>query len=462
MDFLKKGLESAADFVWSAPMLALLVGCGVFLTLRLGFVQVKYLPQAFKFMLQNEKNAKGEVSSFGALCTSLSATVGTGNIVGVAAAVTLGGPGALFWMWLAAFFGMATKFAECTLAAKFRLFKKDGGVLGGPFMYMEMGLGRKFRPLAKLFAFFGAGAGLLGIGTVTQVNNIAAAAQNFFDPQKTDVVCTIFGSSYCRPTVLAALISGTLAALVILGGVKRIAKAAELTVPFMMILYVGACLWILAVNYRSIPHSLALILHCAFTGSAAAGGFSGAMLKEAIQIGVSRGVFSNEAGLGSAPIAAASAQTNLPARQGLVSMTATFIDTLVICTMTGFVVIGTGCHEMGIQGAAVTAAAFEKGFSFMPGLGSFILTVCLICFAFTTILGWNFYSLKCVEYLWGGSKTAVKKFQFLYICAVFAGPFVQADTVWNLADIMNGMMALPNLLALFVLSSAVAREKRLL
>ena len=207
MDFFRKGLESAADFVWSAPMLALLVGCGVFLTLRLGFVQMKYLPQAFKFMLQNEKNAKGEVSSFGALCTSLSATVGTGNIVGVAAAVTLGGPGALFWMWLAAFFGMATKFAECTLAAKFRLFKKDGGVLGGPFMYMEMGLGRKFRLLAKLFAFFGAGAGLLGIGTVTQVNNIAAAAQNFFDPQKTDVVCTIFGSSYCRPTVLASLIS---------------------------------------------------------------------------------------------------------------------------------------------------------------------------------------------------------------------------------------------------------------
>ncbi|MGI5825064.1 MAG: alanine/glycine:cation symporter family protein [Bacillota bacterium] len=462
MVLLNEYLKTADNLVWGTPLLVLIVGTGVFFTLRLGFLQIRHLPKALRFMLKNEKNGAGEVSSFGALCTALSATIGTGNIVGVATAVSLGGPGALFWMWTAAFFGMATKFAECTLAVKYRTIDAKGRVLGGPFMYIEKGLGSRYRILAKLFALSGAGAGLLGIGTITQVNGIATAVQNFFDPQKIDIAFTLGGRAFSQSTALTAVIVTALAGFVIIGGIKRIARVTEIVVPFMVVLYVFSCLFVLIVQAPRLPAALAEVFSYAFTGKAAGGGFMGAAVQLAIQKGVSRGVFSNEAGLGSAPMAAAAAKTHWAAKQGLISMTGTFIDTLIICTMTGLAIISTGAWQQPeLQGVQITAYAFRQGFYFAPELGNLILTVCLVFFAFTTILGWNYYSEKCVEYLCGGRQSALKKFRMLFILALLTGPFMSIEAVWNLADIMNGLMAFPNLIALLALSGVVASENKL-
>jgi AGCS family alanine or glycine:cation symporter len=459
---LNQWLQSVNDFIWGTPMLVLILGIGIFLSCRLKFIQIRHLPKALRYMLQNEKTGHGEVSGFSALCTALSATVGTGNIVGVATALSAGGPGALFWMWVAAIFGMATKFAECTLAVKYRKIDANGKVLGGPFMYIEQGLGKKRHFLARMFALFGAGAGLLGIGTITQINGIAAVCQNFFDPNKSNIALQIGQNTYSWTTVITAITITLLVVLIIMGGIKRIAKVTEIIVPFMMVFYFFSCIFVLITHFEQLPNAFNQILDSAFNGTAATGGFAGVAVKTAIQKGISRGIFSNEAGLGSAPIAAAAAQTQYPARQGLISMTGTFFDTIIICTMTGLAIICTDAwNQPFLQGVEITSYAFREGFYFAPDAGNFILMLCLIFFAFTTILGWNYYSEKCVEYLFNSNPKAIQRFRILFITALLLGPFLQVEAVWNLADIMNGLMAFPNLIALFLLSDTVVKETQL-
>lgn len=446
------------DKVWGIPLIVLILAVGIYLTCRLHILQIRHLPKALKFMVKNEEDGTGEVTSFGALCTALSATIGTGNIVGVATALVAGGPGALFWMWIAAFFGMATKYAEGVLAIKYRVIEEDGHVLGGPFYYIERGMGVKWRWLGKIFAFFGAGVGLLGIGTFTQVNGIASAVNGFFDPGNAWTV-SLFGSDYSWTVVISGLILTLCVGLVVIGGIKRIARVSEIIVPFMAIAYFLCCLLILIMNYQAIPAALLEIIQSAFGMRAVTGGAIGAIIV-AMQKGIARGIFSNEAGLGSAPIAAAAAQTKEPARQGLVSMTGTFIDTIIICTMTGLSIVITGAWDIGLEGVAVTTHAFQTGLPFAPQVSSFLLMACLVFFAFTTILGWNYYGERCLEYLANGRSAAVTTYRWLYILAIFIGPFMTVSAVWTIADIFNALMALPNLIAIIALSGVVVAETR--
>ena len=457
MDFLTK-LDNLA---WGVPMLILIMGTGLLLSARLGVLQFRKLGLALRYMVKNEKDGVGEVSSFGALCTALSATVGTGNIVGVAGAILAGGPGAVFWMFIAACIGMATKYAEGLLAVKYRVIDRDGHALGGPFYYIERGMGRNWKWLAKIFAFFGVGAGLLGIGTITQVNGIATAVNNFADPDSVHIAFSIGGNDYTWATAVTALVVAVATALVVIGGIKRIASVSSIVVPFMMVLYVVICVAILITNIQEIPAAVKEIVAGAFGARAAAGGALGAMFI-AMQKGVARGVFSNEAGLGSAPIAAAAAQTKEPVRQGLVTMTGTFLDTIIICMMTALSILVTNSHGIeGLEGAAVTATAFGTGLPWSAQTGSFFLMVCLAFFAFTTILGWDYYSERCLEYLIGGKKIGVLlTYKWLYIIAVFVGPFLTVEAVWTIADIFNGFMAIPNLIALVALSGVVAAETK--
>lgn len=444
--------------VWGLPLIILILFTGILLTTRLGLLQVRHLGKALKFMVKNEEGGDGEVTSFGALCTALSATIGTGNIVGVATAIAAGGPGALFWMIVAAFFGMATKYAEGLLAIKYRTIDKEGHVLGGPFYYIENGMGKQWRWLAKIFAFFGAGVGLFGIGTFTQVNGISSAVTNFFDPDKAHTVA-LFGNTYSWATVVACLILTVCVGLVVLGGIQRIAKVSQVVVPFMAVLYVALALIIVITNITAVPAAIVTIVKSAFTGSALAGGAMGTMVV-AMQKGIARGIFSNESGLGSAPIAAAAAQTKEPVRQGLVSMTGTFIDTIVICTMTGLSIVITETWNTGLEGVAITTAAFQKGLPFPPVVASFSLMLCLVFFAFTTILGWDYYGERCLEYLFNRNKAAVTTYRWLYIICVFIGPYMTVAAVWNIADIFNALMAFPNLIALLALSGVVVKETK--
>ena len=340
LEQINKIITTVQGAVWGLPLIILILFTGFLLTVRLGLLQVRHLGKAFRFMVKNEEEGHGEVTSFGALCTALSATIGTGNIAGVATALAAGGPGALFWMIVAAFLGMATKYAEGLLAIKYRTVDKDGHILGGPFYYIENGMGKNWRWLAKIFAFFGACVGLFGIGTFTQVNSIASAVTNFFDPETANAV-SLFGRTYSWSTVITCIILTLCVGLVVIGGIKRIAKVSEIVVPFMAILYVALGLIIIFTNLPAVPGAVVSIVKSAFTGSALAGGAMGSMVM-AMQQGIARGIFSNESGLGSAPIAAAAAVTKEPARQGLVSMTGTFIDTIVICTMTGISVVIAG------------------------------------------------------------------------------------------------------------------------
>ncbi len=448
------------DFVWGVPLMVLIMAGGLLLTSRLGLLQVRRLPLALKWMVKNEEGGTGEVSSFAALCTALSATIGTGNIVGVATAIAAGGPGALFWMVVAAFLGMATKYAEGLLAVKYRVVDENNHALGGPFYYIEKGMGKNWKWLAKLFAFFGVCAGLMGIGTFTQVNGITSAATNFFDPDKSWTVTIPFIGTYSWVVVIASLILATCVALILIGGIKRIAKVSELVVPFMAVIYVVMGLTLIICNITEVPAAIALIVKAAFNPQAVLGGAVGSMFV-AMQKGVARGIFSNEAGLGSAPIAAAAAQTKEPVRQGLVSMTGTFIDTIIICSITGISIVLTGAYNVeGLEGVAITNYAFVNGLPLPAGLSSFLLMLCLIFFAFTTILGWDYYSERCLEYLTGGKMKSVKVYRWLYILAVFIGPYMTVSAVWTIADIFNGMMAFPNMIALFALSGVVAKETK--
>lgn len=459
LQFVNTALNTFDDLVWGVPLIVLILATGIYLTIRLKGMQILRLPAALRYMVQNEEEGHGEVTSFGALCTAMSATIGTGNIVGVATAIVAGGPGALFWMWVAAFFGMATKYAEGVLAICYRTVDKETGhVLGGPFYYIENGMGKNWRWMGKIFAFFGAGVGLLGIGTFTQVNGITSAVGDFFDSQKSWTV-GVFGREYSAAVLIAGLVLTVCVALVVLGGLERIATVSQIIVPFMAIFYVAACVLILIVNAQKIPGAFRLIVESAFGLRAAAGGTLGAVLL-AMQKGIARGIFSNEAGLGSAPIAAAAARTKEPVRQGLVSMTGTFIDTIVICTMTGLSIVLTGAYETGLEGVAVTTYTFNQGLPIPAWASSFLLMVCLIFFAFTTIIGWNYYGERCLEYLSNGSKRAVAAYRFLYILAIFIGPFMTVEAVWTIADIFNALMAIPNLIAVLALSGVIAAQTK--
>ena len=449
------------DFVWGVPLMVLIMVGGLLLTVRLKLLQIIRLPLALKWMVKEEEGGVGEVSSFAALCTALSATIGTGNIVGVATAICAGGPGALFWMLVAAFLGMATKYAEGLLAVKYREKAEDGHTLGGPFYYIEKGMGAKWKWLAKAFAIFGVCAGLMGIGTFTQVNGISSAVHSFFDANNEYTVNIPFVGEYSWSVVIASILLAVVVGMVLIGGIKRISSVATIVVPFMAIAYIVFALMLIFSNLDKIPMAFELIIKGAFNPSAVTGGVVGTVFI-AMQKGVARGIFSNESGLGSAPIAAAAAKTKEPVRQGLVSMTGTFLDTIVICTMTGLSIIITGAWKVeGLEGVGVTSYAFGKGIPFLPeSVTSFILMLCLVFFAFTTILGWDYYSERCLEYLTKGNKKVIKVFRYLYILAVFIGPYMTVSEVWTIADIFNGLMAIPNMIALFALSGVVAKETK--
>lgn len=461
MEAFNDFIKNVDQIVWGLPLVILILACGILLSMRIGFLQVRKLGLALKYMFRDEENGSGEVSSFQALCTALSATVGTGNIVGVATALAAGGPGALFWMEIAAFFGMATKYAEGLLAIKYRTVDESGSILGGPFYYIENGMGKRWKWLAKLFAFFGVGAGLLGIGTITQINGITSAANYFFDPDAVHTVL-LFGREYTWTTVIAGLLITVFVALIVIGGIKRIATVSEIVVPLMIVIYVGSCLFIVLTHLPEIPGAVMIIVKGAFGVRPIAGGTAGAaVMFLSMRNGVARGIFSNEAGLGSAPIAAAAARTKEPVRQGLVTMTGTFIDTIVVCTMTGLAIVMAGSYEKeGLHGVEITTDAFCYGLPFGSRIPALILMTCLVFFAFTTILGWNYYSERCLSYLIGSKPLVTKIYRWVYVLAVSVGPYLTVEAVWNLADIFNGLMAIPNVIALMALSGVVASETK--
>lgn len=426
------------DLVWGAPLLLLLLGTGVYLTSRLGLLQVIKLPKAFRLIFAKNEG-QGDISSFAALATALAATVGTGNIVGVATAIKSGEPGALFWMWVAAFFGMATKYSEGVLAIKYRTKDANGQISGGPMYYILNGMGQKWRPLASLFAVSGILVALFGIGTFAQVNAITSSLHH-----------SLGVSSPLISVLLAAVV-----AMIIFGGIQAIAKVAETVVPFMAIFYIGASLTVIAVHYTKLLPMLVLIIKSAITPTAAVGGFAGSLVKDAIQKGIARGVFSNESGLGSAPIAAAAAKTKEPVEQGLISMTGTFIDTIIICTLTGLAILVTGQWTSALEGAPLTQSAFASIFGHM---GTYALTLSLVLFAFTTILGWSYYGERCFIFLFG--TTHLSYFRLIFVIMVGLGGFLKLELIWILADIVNGLMALPNLIALLALSPVVIFETK--
>ncbi len=432
-------LNQIDTFVWGPPLLALLVGTGIWLTIRLRLLQVFKLGSALKLIFSAKNDGSGDVNSFRALCTALAATVGTGNIVGVATAIKAGGPGAIFWMWIAAFFGMATKYAECLLAVKYRTVDANGAISGGPMYYIENGLGKKYKPLAVIFAVFGILCAYFGIGTFAQVNSIVEITR----------------ISAGIPVVYTGIALTVLVAVVTIGGLKSIARVAGKIVPLMALLYFVTTVGILITFADQVPAAAALIIESAFNPTAASGGFLGATVMMAMRNGVARGVFSNESGLGSAPIVAAAAKTKWPAEQGLISMTGTFIDTIIICTLTGLTLVVTGVWQGDLNGAAMTEQAFVMGF---PTFGSMLLMVGLVLFAFTTILGWNYYGERCVEYLMGVK--AILPYRLIFIGLIACGPFLKLEEIWVLADIVNGLMAIPNLIALLALTGVIVAETK--
>jgi AGCS family alanine or glycine:cation symporter len=419
-----------SDFVWGPPILVLIVGTGLFLTVRLKGIQFTKLLYAHKLIFKKDKESPGDISHFQALTTQLAATIGTGNIAGVATAIYLGGPGAVFWMWITGLVGMATKYSEAILAVKYRVIDEKGEMSGGPMYYIEKGLGWKW--LAVLFAIFGALAAF-GIGNMVQSNSVAEAIKTTFniDTWITGIILVIF------------------TALVVLGGIKSIGRVTSIFVPFMAAFYVIAGIIILFINYEAIPGAFASIFTSAFTGEAATGGAIGA----AIRFGVARGVFSNEAGLGSAPIAAAAARTDYPGRQALVSMTQTFIDTIIVCSITALTILTSGALATGETGASLTTAAFDMT---LPFGGAQLVAISIILFAYSTILGWCYYGEKCLEYLVGIK--AVPWYRYIFIAMVFIGAVAKLDLVWTFSDVMNALMAAPNLIGLIGLSGVIVAE----
>jgi len=422
-----------SGWVWGPPMLVLLVGTGLYLTIILKGLQFRALPLAFKLIMQKDHGHHGDISHFAALMTALAATVGIGNIVGVATAITLGGPGAVFWMWMTGLVGMATKYSEAVLAVKYRE-KGVHGMRGGPMYYISKGAGLPW--LGTLFAIFTACA-TFGIGNMTQAN---AAAK-------------IFEATFHIPTVATGIVLTLLTGLVILGGIKSIGKFTSILVPFMIVGYVGASLVVLGLNAQEIPHAFGLIFGSAFSPSAATGGFAGATIAAAMRYGISRGVFSNESGLGSAPIAAAAARTHDPVTQALVSMTQTFIDTLVVCTMTALVILTAKSWTMGVSASNLTSASMAET---LGHTGSVIVAISTALFAYSTLIGWNYYGEKAVEYLFG--EKSIRIYRVVFTVVVMIGATVSLEFVWNFSDLMNGMMAIPNLIGLLLLSKVIKAE----
>lgn len=432
-------LQTLSKWVWGAPLVVLLVGTGIFLTWRLNWIQMRGLGTAFYlgFIKRKEKGAKGDISNFQALMTALAATVGVGNIAGVATAISIGGPGALFWMWITGLFGMATKYAEAILAVKYRIVDKNGKMCGGPMYYIEKGMGLKW--LGVLFAVFTSIA-TFGIGNMVQANTVADSVKVMWNV----------------PLWITGLVISIATALVVVGGIKGIARVSSAITPFMILFYIGASSLVIILFWDEVPSAILLILKNAFTPSAAVGGFSGAGVLMAMRMGVARGIFSNESGLGSAPIVAAAAQTRKPVSQALVSMTQTFIDTIIVCMMTGLVIIITGAWQTGKTAAALSLEAFNRG---LPGtLGPFVVTVGIILFAYSTLIGWGYYGEKAMEYLF--TEKIIIPYRIVFCIFVYIGCVIKLESVWNFADIMNGLMALPNLIALIALSGVVAAETK--
>lgn len=453
-------LESIVAFIGDNVSLILTVMIfvvGIFMTVKFRAGQVRHLGKGMKYLFSEEDGAKGDVSSFGAFCTALSATIGTGNIVGVATAICAGGPGALFWMLIAAIFGMATKYAECLLAVKYRRQNQDGSFTGGPFLYIEDGMGKKWRWLAVFFAVCGALCCLMGIGSFSQINSMSSALDRIIPSS----VAFMIGTTPITWTVIiGGFLLSVIIAIVLLGGLKRISSVSTVLVPFMAILYVLLCVIVLFANLDKIPFAFSQIIEGAFNPQAVTGGAVGSIII-AMQKGVARGIFSNEAGLGSAPIAAAAARTNSAVRQGLISMTGVFFDTIIICMLTGLTVVISGAWNTGAEGFGVTASAFSSAIPFLPqGLVEGILSVCLIIFAFTTILGWNYYGDRCVDYITKGNKKWKKIFRIVHIALIFVGPYLTVSLVWNVADVINSFMAFPNIIALLCLSGVVVKETK--
>lgn len=440
-------LEKTASAIWGWPMMVLFLGVGLLFTLRLSGVQLRHLRLGLRLI---SRSGHDGVSPYAALCTALAATIGTGNIVGVATALQAGGPGALFWMLLAAVLGMATQYAEGFLAVKYRARGKTGW-FGGPFSYMRRGLGFRWRWLGTVYALTGAVVGLLGVGTVTQVNSITTAVDAFLS---SSTAFCLFGTAYSKATVYSGLAVALAAAFVLLGGVRRIFQCCETLVPLMSAAYVLCCLILLACCAEQLPAAVLLILRSAFRPRAVLGAGLGIGLREAMRMGIGRGVLTNEAGMGTTSIAAAAAGEGNPVRQGLVTMTGTFFDTVVICTMTGLCIVVTGAWSASGEGVALTNAAWAVGLPWSARLSAFILMVCLIFFAFATIIGWNFYAISCVQFL-TKSDTVQKIYRWGYLLAVLAGPYLPVAAVWELADILNASIALPNLLALLLLQRQV-------
>ncbi|GKT12092.1 MAG: alanine or glycine:cation symporter, AGCS family [Thiomicrorhabdus sp.] len=440
MENINEILSSASSLAWGPVMLVLLLGTGLYLTIRLRFLPLRNLFYAFSLLWKERKNesAEGDISPFAALMTSMAATVGTGNIAGVAAALFIGGPGAIFWMWITAILGMATKYGEAVLAVKYREVDDDGRHVGGPMYYIKNGMGDKWKPLAFAFALFGTIAAF-GIGNMVQANAVAGAMETAFgfDNQITGVVMMV------------------LVGLVLFGGIKRISKTASALVPVMAIAYIGFSLYILGAYADQLPTAFMTIVESAFTGSAAAGGFAGASIILAIQFGVARGVFSNEAGLGTAPIAHAAAKTKDPVHQGHIAMLGTFIDTIILCTMTALVIMVTGVWTSGETGSPLTALAFSTGLG--SNFGAIFVAIALAIFAFTTLVGWSYYGERCAEYI-AGTKV-ITGYRILWILAVFVGAALSDyfNTVLILADVLNALMAIPNLIALLVLSPVIIK-----
>lgn len=437
MQSITELLTKINELVWGLPLICLLLGTGVYFTYKLKLLQLTKLKLAFKCIFKNQDNNEGDVSSFQALCTALSSTIGTGNIVGVATAIAAGGPGALFWMWISAFFGMATKYAEGLLAIRYRVKDENNQMAGGPMYYLERGLGSKW--LAKLFAFFGVAVALLGIGIFTQVRSISDAMQLSFN----------------IPPFVTAIILTVSVGFITIGGIKRIASVAEKIIPLMCVLYIGGVIVILVTHINVIPDVIILVIKSAFNPQAALGGGIGFTMTMAMQKGISRGIFSNESGLGSAPIAAAAAKSDSCVEQGLVSMTGTFIDTVVICSMTGLAILLTNSHTTGLEGAAMTTQAFTNGL-FIPMIGKYIVNIGLIFFAFTTIIGWNYYGERCMYYLKG--LKVIPYYKLVYIVFIAIGPFMSLQFIFILADIVNGCMAIPNLIGLLGLRKEIVAQ----
>ena len=438
MDTIYKVVEASGNLVWGPFMLCLLIGTGIYLTIGTGFISLRKLPLAIKMTLsKGDAQPEGHISPFQALMTALSSTVGIGNIAGVATAIYSGGPGALFWMWISALFGMATTYGEAVLAVKYRTTYPDGTIVGGPMWYISRGL--KLPWLGWIFAFFGSIAAF-GIGNMVQANSVAVVLKE---------VCLV-------PPFATGLLLATMTGLVLIGGITRIGKVTAKLVPFMVILYVGASMLIILQNIDKVPRVIELIISHAFTSIAAMGGFSGALVSQAIRYGVARGVFSNEAGLGSTPIVHAVAKTKSPVRQGLIAMNGTFIDTIIVCSMTGIIILlNKNVWTSGETSSVLSTLAYE---TCLPGVGSYIVTLGVILFAYSTLIGWSYYGETCIEYIFG---IKVKNcYRWIYCFLVIIGASIKVDLVWNICDTMNGAMAIPNLIGVLGLSGVIFRETR--